>query len=495
MKLSYLSTVAAIALLSSPAFAADATKKSEPEAPKSIWDETTITGYVEGSATPNFNNPYNGLNFGRLFDDRAGEPIFNAGSLTVQKALDPKATGFDWGYKFQGMIGEDARYTHYLGEFDYAIHSRSQLDVTEAWAIAHLPVVVDNFLEGGIDVKVGQFVTLEGAEVINSPDNPLFSHSYIFNFGIPLKHTGIMTITHAKPWLDLYAGITTGVNTGIGWTGDNNAAVSFHGGIGLNLLDGNLTVLATTHIGPENPNQTDPLWVGWPNFVVGGIPAQCVCNPNNTTRYLNDVTITWKVNDDLTLITDLNYIRDNGWNPTPQAPLTLTQLNNLGTLTGFPTWLVGQQPKGVEAFGVAQYGVYKYNDLIKFVTRLELFRNSQNFFVAGYPGYFDFVNLEHGFTNQAIGAGPAGNGTTYFGATLGATITPELPKNDWVKNLILRPEVRWDKALNGTSPFFGSLNGSAAYYTTIGGLYPWLNGRRSSQVTIGLNAIIPFTLK
>ena len=93
-----------------------------------------------------------------------------------------------------------------------------------------------------------------------------------------------MTITHAKPWLDLYAGITTGVNTGIGWTGDNNAAVSFHGGIGLNLLDGNLTVLATTHIGPENPNQLDPLWVGWPNFVVGGIPAQCVCNPNNTTR-------------------------------------------------------------------------------------------------------------------------------------------------------------------------------------------------------------------
>ena len=30
------------------------------------------------------------------------------------------------------MIGEDARYTHYLGEFDYAIHSRSQLDVTRS---------------------------------------------------------------------------------------------------------------------------------------------------------------------------------------------------------------------------------------------------------------------------------------------------------------------------------------------------------------------------
>jgi hypothetical protein len=485
MKLSYLSAVAAVALLASPALAADEAKKKEPEAPKSLWDETTITGYVEGSDTFNPNLPYNKLNFGRLFDDRANTPLFNQGSLTVQRPLDPKATGFDFGYKFQGMIGSDARYTHFLGEFDYALHSRTQLDVVEAFAIAHLPVVTD-FTEGGIDVKVGQFVTLEGAEVINSPDNPLFSHSYIFNFGIPLKHTGIMTITHVKSWLDLYAGVTTGVNTTFGWTGDNNSAVSFHGGIGLNLLDGNLTVLATTHIGPENPRQLDPLYVGWPNFVIGGIPAACVCNPNDTARYLNDITITWKATDDLTFITDLNYIRDNGWNPTTQIGLTLTQLNGLG-LFGYPTQLVPQRAKGVQAFGVAQYGIYKINDLIKLAARLEIFRDAENFFVAGFPGYFDYVNLEHGFTNQAIAAGPAGNGTTYFGATLGATITPELPTNNWVKNVILRPEVRWDRAFNGTTPFFGGLNGSWPY---IG-----VTGRKSSQVTIGLNAIIPFTLK
>jgi Putative beta-barrel porin-2, OmpL-like. bbp2 len=97
------------------------------------------------------------------------------------------------------------------------------------------------------------------------------------------------------------------------------------------------------------------------------------------------------------------------------------------------------------------------------------------------------VNLQHGFTNQAIPAGGAGNGTTYFGATLGATLTPELPKNDWVKNIILRPEVRWDRSLNGTTPFFGALNAPWPYFG--------VTGRKGSQVTIGLNAIIPFTLK
>src|SRR5450755_19956 len=102
---------------------------------------------------------------------------------------------------------------------------------------------------GGVDVKVGQYVTLEGAEVINAPDNALYTHSYIFNFGIPFKHTGIMTTTHVNPMLDIYAGVDTGVNTTFGNhfncfnCGDNNTAAAFHGGIGLNLLDGALTVV------------------------------------------------------------------------------------------------------------------------------------------------------------------------------------------------------------------------------------------------------------
>ncbi len=35
-------------------------------------------------------------------------------------------------------------------------------------------------------------MTLEGAEFINAPDNALYTHSYIFFFGIPFKHTGII---------------------------------------------------------------------------------------------------------------------------------------------------------------------------------------------------------------------------------------------------------------------------------------------------------------
>jgi hypothetical protein len=440
MKLTLLTSVATAALVTNVALAADlASKKAEPPAPPPAWADTlTVTGWLSGGITPNFSNHVDDFNFGHLFTDRTG-PLFNQGVLTIQRPLDPKATGFDYGFKVQGMVGSDARYTHFLGELDYVINSRTQLDIVEAFAIAHFPVL----FEGGVDVKVGQFVTLEGAELITAPDNVFYSHSYIFNFGIPLKHTGVMTTSHIAPWLDVYAGVTTGVNTSIGWPGDNNNAASFHGGIGLNLFDGELTVLATTHIGPETPKQLDPFGVGWPNT-----PLLCGCDPNNSMRYLNDMVVTWKATENLTFITDLNFIRDDGWNPDP--------------FTG--------RGRGVDGYGIAQYATYKINDIFKIGGRFEVWRDNNGFFVAGFPTHFGFANAQHGFPAVTFAAPP----TTYLALTAGVTITPEIPKNPIITGLILRPEIRYDTSLNDTRPF--------------------VRGTRGDQVTFGFDAIIPFTL-
>jgi len=324
------------------------------------------------------------------------------------------------------MYGSDARYTHFLGEFDQSISGRNQFDIVEAHALFHLPWLT----AGGIDVKVGQYVTLEGAEVIYAPDNLLYTHSYIFNFGIPFKHTGVMTTTHVNPVLDIYLGIDTGVNTTFGNSfnnvnsGDNNRAVAFHGGIGLNLLNGALTILATTHIGPENPNVSA--------VVLAGV------NPNRALRYLNDVTITWKANDKLTFITDLNYIRDDGF--------------------------------GATGGGVAQYVAYTVNDWLKIVGRGEIWRDNNGFFVAAFPGNLDFVKFEHGNpTAVAIGGGA----TTYGALTFGLNIKPPVPKE--IDGLVIRPEIRYDTSLNGTTPFAA--------------------GTKSSQFTFGGDIIVPFKIK
>lgn len=366
------------------------------------------------------------MNFGHLFTDKANSLLMNQALLTVQRPLDPKASGYDFGFKFQAIYGSDARYTHFLGEFDQSISGRNQFDIVEAHALLHLPWLTS----GGVDVKVGQYVTLEGAEVIYAPDNALYSHSYIFNFGIPFKHTGIMTTTHVTPLLDVYAGIDTGVNTTFGNRfdrfngGDNNAAAAFHGGIGLNLMDGALTVLATTHIGPENPNVS--------SVVLAGV------NPNSALRYLNDVTIVWKATNKLTLTTDLNYIREDGFNAT--------------------------------GGGVAQYVTYALNDWLKITGRGEVWRDNNGFFVAAFPGNLDFVRVEHG---NPLGTAIGGGATTYGALTVGLAIKPPVPKE--LDGLVVRPEIRYDTSLNGTTPFGA--------------------GTKRSQFTFGGDIIIPFKIR
>lgn len=445
-----------------------AAKAPEPAPPKSWFDALTLTGYLSGGVAINFAQPFNRLNWGHLFTDRASWPQFNQGVLTLNRPLDPKATDYDLGIKVQGLIGTDARYTHFLGELDYAIRDRTQIDVVEAFAVAHLPW----FFEKGIDVKVGQFVSLEGAEVITAPDNLFYTHSYIFNFGIPFKHTGVLVHADLTDWLLVHAGVTSGVNTSLGWPGDNNSGASFHGGIGLNLLDGKLTILGTTHIGPENPKQLDPLGVGWPNT-----PLACACDPNKTLRYLNDITVVWKATDDLTLITDLNYIRDDGWNTISVTGLPSYTLDALANNFGLDFSLFPNRPQGVEAYGVAQYASYKINDVLKVNARVEFFRDNKNFFVGGYPGYFDFVNVLHGFYAPSAIFRPLGQGTSYLGITAGVTITPEVPKNPFITGLILRPEFRWDTSVNGTAPFFGP------------------GGPKSSQGMFAMDVIMPFAFK
>lgn len=432
--------VGLFALLSTAgsAVAADVPTKAPkaPAAPVSWWDTLTITGHIEAGVTgngakadaanPNFNSAATGINFGHLFTDRANSLLLNQALLTIQRPLDPKATGYDFGFKFQAMYGSDARYTHFLGEFDESITSRTQLDIVEAHALFHLPW----FTSGGMDVKIGQYVTLEGAEVIYARDNSLYSHSYIFNFGIPFKHTGIMTTTHVNPVLDIYAGIDTGVNTTFGNRfnctdcGDNNNAVAFHGGIGLNLMGGALTILATTHIGPENPNVSA--------VVLAGV------NPNSALRYLNDLTAIWKVTDKLTLTTDLNYIRDDGFHAT--------------------------------GGGVAQYFAYQLYDWLAIVGRGEIWRDNNGFFVAAFPGNLDFVKIEHG---DPTGVAISGGSTTYGALTLGLNIKPPVAKA--IEGTVIRPEIRYDTSLNGTTPFAA--------------------GTKQSQFTFGGDIIVPFTLK
>ena len=102
----------------------------------------------------------------------------------------------------------------------------------------------------------------------------------------------------------------------------------------------------------------------------------------------------------------------------------------------------------------------------------EIWRDNQGFFVCAFPGNFDFVNAEFGRPNGSY----CGGVTTYGAVTVGLNITPSVPTNPLgIKQIIMRPEIRYDTSLNNTTPF--------------------ATGTKGSQFTFGGDIIVPFTVR
>src|ERR1700737_527477 len=79
----------------------------------------TISGWIDSGITFNPDSPRDNQNFGRLFDDRANEPLLNQLVINFERAMAPQPGEFDWGFKLQFMYGSDRRFIPSLGLFDH----------------------------------------------------------------------------------------------------------------------------------------------------------------------------------------------------------------------------------------------------------------------------------------------------------------------------------------------------------------------------------------
>ncbi len=375
---------------------AAAATTAAPAAPKGWASTITYGAQVDAGITGNFDRPADGLNYGRLFDDKANTVLLNGLQLTATRPIDPTLSTFDFGFILQATYGSDARYTHYLGEFGYLTHDRNQFSILQANVTMHAPVL----FKGGIDVKLGQFATLIGYETIDPSTNPFYSHSYNFNFG-PFEHTGLQAIAHVNPTLDLYGEVDTGESTTFDG-GDDNAEPAGLVGVGLNnLVQGKLTVLALLHLGPED--------------AVSAIGP----GANSQMRYEGDVVATYKATPKLTFVAEAQWQHDD--------------------------------VAGADSYGLAGYASYALTPTLTANFRGEVYRDNAGFFAAAFPGNLDAIRALNGLPSTAFGAGRQ----TYSEWTWGVSYKPVIPD---VALLAFRPEIRWDKSFSGGHPYNGLTN-------------------------------------
>ncbi len=162
-----------------------------------------ISGYVDATYDYNFNSPDTRTNVGRVFDRHSNSFNLNAAEVDLQK---PVSADSRVGFRTDLFFGNDAEV---IGSTGLGL-TTDEFDLEQAYVEILVPT--SNAIPGlnDIDLKAGKFVTLLGAEVIESKDNWNASRGLLFGFAIPFTHTGALaTYTFNNGW-DIAGGVVNG---------------------------------------------------------------------------------------------------------------------------------------------------------------------------------------------------------------------------------------------------------------------------------------------
>jgi len=180
------------------AHADEAAKPAEPAKPTapSLTDVLTASGvdlhgYVDAA--------YSYLSGTGIFTSGVADRVFDTEPNSFN--LHQAALTIDYQPKegFGGLVnltaGRDARVIASLGE------ATSNFDVTQAFV---------QYAHGPLTIIGGKFVTLAGAEVINSTLDTNYSRSILFGYAIPFSHTGARLTYAASDQLSVIVGVNNG---------------------------------------------------------------------------------------------------------------------------------------------------------------------------------------------------------------------------------------------------------------------------------------------
>ncbi len=236
-----------------------------------------LSGYADATYNYNFNQPNTLTNRARVFDSHANNFNIDVFKLTFQK---PVSADNRVGYRGDLLFGTDSQVITSTG---LGIGT-DEFDLEQGYAEILLPTAGKIPGINDIDLKAGKFVTLMGAEVIESKDNWNTSRGLLFGYAIPFTHTGVrLSQTFDNGW-----DIAFGVNNGWDITTDTNKGKTLEGHFGFNAIplpgDSKVTIALNGIVGPE------------------------AAGNNHSKRYLSDIVVTyntpWKP---LTLMYNMDY--------------------------------------------------------------------------------------------------------------------------------------------------------------------------------------------
>jgi hypothetical protein len=209
----------------------------------------TVALFTSMTYTNNFNDPPDGENQLRAYDNREGELSLDVFEAVVQQKV--AAVG-DVGFRFDMIAGSALPHvTAASGLFrDPETGKAQDFDLLQAFVSYVAPV------GRGLRLDLGKFTALFSYEVIEGPEgwNDAVSHSLIF-YSTPQTHTGLRA---TLPFSDTVTGVLYLVN-GCDVVQDNNHAATAGLQLGIAKPSSPFSLAFNYLAGPEQPNDNTDL--------------------------------------------------------------------------------------------------------------------------------------------------------------------------------------------------------------------------------------------
>lgn len=210
-----------------------------------------VYGWIQNSYTGNTNGvPNSRVNFGVNPNFLANSWMGNQYYLIIEKTLDlTKPDELQFGFRVDNLFGNDWQFNHMHGLFDtsFRLNHFAGYDPAQMYVETHLPILT----RGGIDIKGGRWYTLAGYEVVPATGRPLLSVPYMFNYGQPFTHFGMISTLHLTDKILVYNGVINGWDRWI----DQHYQWGYTGGFSWTFNKDKTTLTMITVQGPQQqPN-------------------------------------------------------------------------------------------------------------------------------------------------------------------------------------------------------------------------------------------------
>ena len=356
------------------------------------WVDTGIGGNSWGS-------PYNGT---VVMDDRSGQAYLDQLYLTGLRPLDGEP---GWGGRVDLLYGTDwwTAVSRGLDAFPFAtvdFIGVPRWSSSRYYGLA-MPQAYVEFGTDEASVLVGHFYTFLGYEVLPAVGNFFYTRTYLFEYGTPTTHTGVLGSWSPAEGASVTAGICNGwdnfsdamptpLNPGYPGAGSN---LAFTGETRLQSDDGRaqlaFALITGNEFAPQFDAAGDYLGVTVGNLTMYTVYA--VLQLTDRLAWVVENAVAWQFHD-------------------------ATGYQNAGQLPGLAQW-----------YGVSNYAYLGLTDRLAAGMRLEWFRDNN--------GSRVFYPLRNAVTAQLpVAGGFAGN---FWALTWGLNWRPRA-------NWTIRPEIRFD---------------------------------------------------